>query len=157
MLKQTVTYTDFNGEEVTEDLYFHLSEAELVEMELSHEEGLSTALQRIIDTEDGKEIIKEFKAILLGSFGKKSPDGKRFVKNAQIREEFESSEAYSTFFMSLVTDAGVASDFINGVMPRKLVEAAAARIAEANQKSATEETPEEPAAIAAPVTPPVAE
>lgn len=151
MLKKTVTYTDFNDEEVTEDLYFHLSQAELVELEMSHDGGLSTTLQRIIDTEDGKEIIKEFKSIILGAYGKKSPDGRRFIKNAQLREEFESSEAYSTLFMQLVTDAGVAAEFVNGVMPKKLIDQAAASIA-ATQSTETTEPPKEKTAV-----PPVAE
>ena len=104
MLKKTITYQDFNGDEVSEDFFFHLSKAELVEMELSHEDGLSEALQRIIAAQDGKGIITEFKNIILGAYGKRSSDGKRFVKNATIREEFESSEAYSTLFMELVTN-----------------------------------------------------
>lgn len=125
MLKKTITYEDFNGEEVSEDFFFHLSKAELVEMEVSHEGGLSESLQRIIAAEDGKAIIAEFKEIILGSYGKRSEDGKRFVKNATIREEFESSEAYSALFMELVTDAESAVEFINGIIPQGLdVEAA---------------------------------
>ena len=57
MLKKTITYEDFNGETVSEDFFFHLSKAELVELELSHQGGLSAALQRIVDAEDGKSII----------------------------------------------------------------------------------------------------
>ena len=125
MLKKTVTYEDFNGDSVTEDHFFHLSKAELVELELSHKGGLSEALQRIVDAEDGKAIITEFKNIVLGSYGKRSVDGKRFIKNAQLREEFESSEAYSTIFMELVTDTDAAIEFINGVIPSGMVEEAA--------------------------------
>jgi len=125
VLKKTITYEDFNGEEVSEDFFFHLSKAELVEMEVSHEGGLSESLQRIIAAEDGKAIIAEFKEIILGSYGKRSEDGKRFVKNATIREEFESSEAYSALFMELVTNAESAVEFINGIIPQGLdVEAA---------------------------------
>jgi hypothetical protein len=124
LLKKTVTYKDFNDEEVTEDLFFHLSKAELVEMEMAHEGGLSAALKRIIDAEDGKAIIAEFKEIILGSYGKKSPDGRRFIKNQQIREEFESSEAYSTLFMELVTETQSAIDFINGIVPAGMAEEA---------------------------------
>jgi hypothetical protein len=117
VLKKTITYEDFNGDTVSEDFFFHLSKAELVELELSHKGGLSEALQRIIDAEDGKAIIAEFKNIILGSYGKKSSDGKRFIKNQTLREEFESSEAYSTLFMELVTDTDAAIEFINGVIP----------------------------------------
>lgn len=129
MLKKTVTYVDFNGDEVTEDLYFHLSKAEIVALELSEKGGLSEQLKRIVAAEDGKAIISEFKNILLSSYGKRSEDGKRFIKNQAIREEFESSEAYSTIFMELVMDAGVAAQFVKGIVPTDLAEEAAKVVA----------------------------
>lgn len=125
MLKKTITYEDFNGETVSEDFFFHLSKAELVELELSHQGGLSAALQRIVDAEDGKGIVQEFKNIILSAYGKRSDDGKRFIKNQQIREEFESTEAYSSLFIELVTDTDAAVEFINGVIPVGMAEEAA--------------------------------
>lgn len=125
MLKKTIKYTDFNGDEVSEDYFFHLSQAELVELELSKDGGLSDAMKRIIDAEDGKGIVAEFKNIILMSYGVKSADGKRFIKNQKLREEFESSEAYSTLFMELVTNADASSAFINGIVPPGLAGTAA--------------------------------
>jgi hypothetical protein len=125
VLKKTITFEDFNGETVSEDFFFHLSKAELVELEMSHQGGLSEALQRIIATEDSKSIIAEFKNIILSAYGKRSDDGKRFVKNQQLREEFESTEAYSSLFMELVTNTDSAIEFINGVIPKDMVEEAA--------------------------------
>jgi hypothetical protein len=122
VLKKTITYEDFNGETVSEDFFFHLSKAELVEMEMSHDGGLADSLQKIIADQDGKSIIAEFKNIILGAYGKRSEDGKRFVKNATTREEFESSEAYSALFMELVTNADAAVEFINGIVPGNLGE-----------------------------------
>ena len=132
MLKKTVTYTDFNGDEITEDLFFHMSKSELIELELSREGGFAQSLQAIIEAEDGAAIIKEFKSILLASYGVKSADGKRFIKSQELRDEFESSEAYSELFMSLVTDADRAAAFINGLVPSDLVEEAQ-KIVEKNQ------------------------
>lgn len=117
MLKKTITYEDFNGETVSEDFFFHLSKAELVELEMSHKEGLSEALQRIVDAEDNKQIVAEFKNIILTAYGKRSPDGKRFIKNQELRDEFMSTEAYSTLFMELVTETDKAVEFINGIIP----------------------------------------
>lgn len=125
MLKKTITYEDFNGETVSEDFFFHLSKAELVELEMSHEGGLSTAIQRIVDAEDGKAIVAEFKNIILSAYGQKSLDGKRFVKNQTLRDEFESTEAYSTLFMDLVTNPDAAAEFVNGVIPQGMAEEAA--------------------------------
>ena len=104
MLKKTIKYTDFNGEEINEDFFFHLSKAELVELEMSHKGGLSATLERIIATEDNPGIIAEFKNIILIAYGQRSDDGKRFIKNQELRDEFASTEAYSTLFMELVMD-----------------------------------------------------
>lgn len=120
MLKKSITYETYTGEEVTEDFYFNLTKAELVELEMSHKGGLSESLKKIIATEDGAEIIKEFKKIVLGAYGKKSEDGRRFIKNQQLRDEFESTEAYSVLFMELVTNAEAAAEFVNAVIPRDL-------------------------------------
>jgi hypothetical protein len=125
VLKKTITYTDFNDEEVSEDFFFHLSKAELVELEMSHQGGLSEALKRIVEAEDGKGIVQEFKNIILSAYGQRSSDGKRFIKNQQLREEFESTEAYSTLFIELVTNTDAAIEFINGVIPSGMAEEAA--------------------------------
>lgn len=125
MLKKTLTYEDFNGETVSEDFFFHLSKAELVELELSHDGGLSESLKKIIASEDGKNIIAEFKNIILTAYGKRSDDGRRFIKSQALRDEFESTEAYSTLFMELVTNADAAVEFVNGIIPAGLTEEAA--------------------------------
>jgi hypothetical protein len=139
-------YENFNGETVVEDFYFHLSKAELIEMEMSHEGGLSEALQKIIIAEDAKSIIAEFKNIVLGAYGQKSEDGRRFIKNQQLREEFESTEAYSTLFMELVTNTDAAIEFINGVIPQGLAEEAAKIVDKRALASVPEPTTSEDAA-----------
>ena len=125
MLKKTITYKDFNDEEISEDFFFHLSKAELVELEMSVQGGLSESLQRIVQAEDGKGIIAEFKNIILSAYGKRSADGRHFTKNQQLREEFESTEAYSVLFMELVTNTDSAIEFINGVIPAGMADEAA--------------------------------
>ena len=122
MLKKSITYEDFNGEEATEIFFFNLSKAELIEMELSHKGGLSESLKEIAASEDGKRIIEEMKSIILTSYGKKSADGRRFMKSDQIREEFASSEAYSVLFMELVTDAEAAVAFVQGIIPKGMTD-----------------------------------
>lgn len=142
MLKKSITYMDpFTEEEVTEEHYFHLSQAEIVELEMSVEGGLHASLQRIIDTRDGKEIMREFKRIILISYGKRSPDGKHFIKNDRIREEFESSEAYSSLFMELVLNADKAAEFSRGLLPANLQEEAM-RLTQAELSAVPDPAPE---------------
>lgn len=125
MLKKTITYTDFNGEEITEDFYFHLSKAELMEMQLEEEGGLVQRLDRIVKTKEVPQIVKVFKELLLKSYGVKSADGKRFIKNDEVREAFMQTQAYSDLFMELTTNADAAAAFIKGILPADVVEKAA--------------------------------
>lgn len=120
MLKKTIEYEDFNGDPVVEDHYFHLTKADLVEMEISHKGGLHIYLQNIVASEDGKAIIAEFKSLILIAYGKRSEDGKRFIKTQEMRDDFISSEAYSTLFLELCTNADAAGEFINGIVPAGL-------------------------------------
>ena len=119
-MKKTVAYEDFDGNQRTEDHYFNLTEAEITEMELSLNGGLSQLLEKILQENDNRQIIEYFKKIVLMSYGKKSLDGRQFVKNDAIREEFASTVAYSEIFMELATDADAAAAFINGIMPRNM-------------------------------------
>ena len=123
MVKKSITYTELFTDEVkTEDFYFHLSKADLIEMEMSHKGGLHEYLQRIVASEDGKAIITEFKDLILTSYGVQSEDGRRFIKTPELRDEFLSSEAYSSLFMELCTNAEAAADFVNGIVPAGLEE-----------------------------------
>ena len=117
MLKKTVTYTDYNGSERTEDFYFNLTKAEIMEMELSTSGGLAEMIQRIVKAQDAPAIIKIFKELVLKAYGEKSPDGKRFIKSKELSEAFSQTEAYSQLFMELATDADAASKFVNGIVP----------------------------------------
>lgn len=120
MLKKTITYTDYNGLERTEDFYFNLSKAEIMEMEMSTTGGFAEMLQKIVAAQDAPAIIKVFKDITLKAYGEKSADGKRFIKNDELREAFSQTEAYSQLFMELATDADAASNFIKAIIPADL-------------------------------------
>lgn len=120
MLKKTITYKSFDDQEVTEDFYFNLSKAELIEMEVSRPGGLGAHLEQVAQSGDGQLIIQTFKDILKKSYGVRSEDGKRFIKTEEAWQEFASTEAYSEIFMQLVTDAAAAAEFVNGIVPKNL-------------------------------------
>lgn len=120
MIKKTITYTDYDGVERTEDFYFNLSPAEITEMEMGTTGGLQKMIENIIQTQDSKRIIELFKEIILKAYGEKSADGRRFQKRRDghaLCEEFAETEAYSVLFMELATDADAAAKFISGVVP----------------------------------------
>ena len=117
MLKKTITYTDYNNVERTEDFYFNLTQAEIMEMELSTTGGMTEMIQKIVAAQDTPALVKIFKDFILKAYGEKSPDGKRFVKSDEIASAFAQTEAYSQLFMELATDANAAAKFINGIIP----------------------------------------
>lgn len=118
MLKRTITYTDYDGLERTEDFYFNLTRAEVAEMELSVDGGLVKMLNKIVEAKDGKRIIETLKDFILKAYGEKSPDGRRFIKNDEVRNNFAQTEAYSKLFMELALDADAAAKFINAIVPK---------------------------------------
>jgi len=117
MLKKSITFTDYDGNERTENFWFNLSKAECMEMELSTNGGMQQMIEKIISEKDQAKIVKIFKEIILKSYGEKSPDGKHFYKSPEISAGFASTEAYSELFMELATNADKAAEFMNAVLP----------------------------------------
>ena len=117
MLKRTITYTDYLGNQRTEDFYFNLTQAEVMEMELSRTGGLTAMIEKIVAEQDHPKIIKIFKELVLKAYGQVSPDGRKFVKNDELRDDFSQTEAYSMLFIELATNAKAAAEFVNGIVP----------------------------------------
>lgn len=122
MLKKTITYTDYNDVERTEDFYFNLTKAEVMQMEMSVNGGLTEMIQKIVAEQNAPAILNIFKDLVLKAYGQKSLDGKRFMKSDEIKKEFEETEAYSIIFMELATDADAAAKFINGIVPADMAQ-----------------------------------
>ena len=122
MLKKTITFEDFDGNTRTEDFYFNLTEAELTDLELSVKGGFGSLIDKITKTQDVPEIMKIFKQIIKLSYGVKSPDGRRFEKSEDIYNDFAQTNAFSQLYMELASNEQKASDFINGILPKKLVD-----------------------------------
>jgi hypothetical protein len=117
MISKTVTYKDWNGMDRTETFYFHFSQAELMEMEISHEGGFSERVKKIAAANNLPDMLKIWKNFVLDAYGIKSEDGRRFMKNDEIRQSFVECPAYSIIFMELATNTEAASNFINRVVP----------------------------------------
>jgi hypothetical protein len=119
MLKRDITYEDYDGEKITETFYFNLTKSEIIELEVAYDGGLQAAMLRIVKTNDRKNLVAEFKRIILLSYGKKSEDGKRFIKNDELREEFSQTAAFDALFMELATNDDAAAAFLKGVVPKE--------------------------------------
>jgi len=139
MLTKTITFEGLEGP-ITETYLFHITQAQILELNLPYviegEEidpeapsGMAKALQSIIDTQDNLKIYHEFKKIVLMAVGKKSEDGKRFLKTEEIRQDFENTEAYSELIIELMENPEKAAQFFQGIMPAKVQERAALQTA----------------------------
>lgn len=119
MLKKNIKYVDYDGNARAEDFYFNLNKAEVIELQLGTVGGLTKILEKIVQEKDTSRIIEYFKTIILKAYGEKSADGRRFIKSQELRDAFEQTEAYSELFMELASDAKMAAEFINGVLPKE--------------------------------------
>lgn len=143
MLKKTIKYTNFDGVEVEEDFYFHISKAELAKLQILHskyDDGFSGYLKAIVDAKDPKQIMNAFEEILRLSYGIRSEDGRRFVKSETLFDEFKQTEAYSELYYGLVTDAINSSEFVKALLPSDVVNNA--KEIQVALPTAEEETPE---------------
>lgn len=124
MIKKTITYTDYNDVERTEDYYFHFNKAELIDMQYSREGGLAEYYQKILRTQNEPELIKIFKELVLKSYGVKTDDGRGFTKfdenGKPLSLAFSQTAAYVEIYMELATDAEKAAEFFNGIIPNSL-------------------------------------
>lgn len=157
MLKKTIVYTNpFTNIEVKEDHYFHISKADLLKMEMEENKttytdkngetltGLRARLTRIMEAENGKEMVKEFEDLIRLAYGKRQRD--LFHKSQEIWDNFKSSAAYESFFFEVCTDTDKMTEFINGIIPRNLdeeVQKLQLKVEQSNGASPTPEAVEE--------------
>lgn len=120
MIKKSITYTNFLEEEVTEDFYFHLGKAELINLELSEDGSFGNRLLSIVASNDHREMVAEFTKIIGQAYGIRTPDGRGFRKSAEEQETFLSSPAFDALFMELMTDPKTTAEFIQGIVPKDL-------------------------------------
>lgn len=120
MLKKNIQFEDLDGNVVSEDFYFNLSEAELAEMELMEDGGMVALLTQIVKEGDNKKILEHFKRIIMKAYGVRGDDGRRFIKSDELSKAFMETDAYTVLFMELMTNATFAGEFISGVIPRKI-------------------------------------
>lgn len=144
MIVKTVTYPGFSGKEITEDVYFNLTAAELLELEAHFHQhgGLQGVLQEVGGKQDPDLIMSTFKYLMLSAYGVRSRDGERFTKDKNDTAIFAASEAYSQIFMEIISDADAAADFVNGLVHNQQGYAKAENRAARRAQEATQNRPQ---------------
>lgn len=117
MFSEKIKYTDYDGAEREEVFYFHLSKPELTRMNFSAEGGLQKTVEKIMQEKNGGKLIALFEEIIQMSYGEKSLDGRRFMKDPERTKAFIETPAYEALYMKLATDDNFAAKFIRGIVP----------------------------------------
>jgi len=120
MIKKTVTYEDFDGKKVTEDLYFHLSAMEAVELDQSTDGGITQVIQDLLKSGNGSEILLQFKKLIQLAYGVRS-EGGRFIKNKADADAFIYSPAFDALLADLLSKPEQAGTFIEGMVSKSLL------------------------------------
>ena len=118
MIKKNIKFVDYDGVEREEVHYFNLSKAEVTEMELSENGGLSKILENIVAEKDAKRMMEIFKDLIQKAYGVKSNDGRRFIKTKENLDNFMQTEAYTELFIELTSSDASATEFVNGILPK---------------------------------------
>ena len=116
MVKETIKYVDYNGNEREDTFCFHLNKPELIELEVSEAGGLEETIRRLTIEQNGKKIVDIFKEVLFKAYGEITADG-RFTKSYELSKAFSETAAYEKLYMKLASDADAAAEFFNGVIP----------------------------------------
>lgn len=117
MLKKTVTYIDYDGNERTEDFHFNISKAELIKLNSTTPGGFENLIRQITKSPNPEKLFEVFAYIVELSYGEKSPDGRRFIKTEEAKNNFMQTQAYSDIFTELATNEEAALAFIKAVLP----------------------------------------
>lgn len=120
MFIQNITYTDFNGNEVTEELYFNLSQPELIRMNLENSGKFKNLILSVQNTQDPGDIFTIIETLILNAYGIRSEDGKRFIKTIDgrpVSEEFKETAAYAALFDEFLADPEKIIAFIGNIAP----------------------------------------
>ena len=117
MLKKTIKYVDYNGNDREEDCYFNLTRTELLQLDLTSEGSFQDLVHKIIQTQDKKALWHLFKEIVLTSYGEKSLDGKKFLKSPERSEEFACTPMFDELMIELCSGEDAVNAFIDGIIP----------------------------------------
>lgn len=132
MITKTLTYEDYDGNPITEEAYFHLTEADANEM-ITTFGDVGAEFDRGLAEKNPMFIMNALRNLIRMSYGKKLPDG-RFVKfdseGRRLGDFFISSDAYSELVNSLISDENAIPEFVKGIMPAKFKRQLAAELAE---------------------------
>lgn len=117
MFTVNVTYIDFDDQEYTERLYFNMTKVEFMRWQAESGDNLTERMKTALEKHDSSKIMDYFEELIRRSYGEKSDDGKRFVKDPQKTRDFMTSAAYDELFWRITQNQEECNAFMRGVLP----------------------------------------
>ena len=118
MIKQHVSYEDYDGNKVEKDLWFHLNKSDLAKMSLGFDNGLIDGLTELQKKGDKKAVAEFIDNLLVNAYGIRKPDSDVFLKTPEVKEDFQYSLAHDEILMMLLGgEDDEIINFIVGIMP----------------------------------------
>lgn len=118
MIKQHVSYEDYDGNKVEKDLWFHLNKSDLAKMSLGFDNGLIDGLTELQQKGDKKAVAEFIDNLLVNAYGVRKPGSDVFLKTPEIKEDFQYSLAHDEILMMLLGgEDDEIINFIVGIMP----------------------------------------
>ena len=121
MIKKTIKYHDYDGNEREDDFHFHLNQVEVTKLDGEFPGGLQNHLKEIGKNEDRLGLLKVIDIIISHAYGRRLPDG-AFIKRAPnglpLYEEFVNTEAYDNLLTDLLQNQDNVMNFLTGCMTK---------------------------------------
>ena len=124
MIKKTIKYTDFNGQQRKETAYFNMNKLEVLKLTAKLGMDIDAYAKKLAESEDMPKMLQFIEDIILMSYGEKSQDGRSFEKSKEKTEKFENSNAFAELFEQLLLNPQQTAQFASGIVGVKQVTAA---------------------------------
>ena len=123
MLKKTITYKGFDGEERTRDFYFHMNQVEFAKLNGEFPGGLQKYSQQVIEDKDDDAVLRLVDTLVSRSYGKFDDDDE-FTKIGRdgrpLFEKFVNLDAYDQLIIELISNENNLPAFLKGILPTDL-------------------------------------
>lgn len=119
MIKKTISYHDFEGDERTDDFYFSLNEVQFARINRMFPGGLQEYTEKIAKDKNADEMFRVIDILVSEAYGERQ--GNNFVKvtpsGQKLSDFFTNTEAYDNLLMELVKDDRALINFLAGCLP----------------------------------------
>jgi hypothetical protein len=126
MLSKEIKFTDFSGNQRTEEHYFHIGAKQIADMNKNHPGGIIAWLQQVQAGKDQVAALEFLEEFIRLSHGTRAPDGSKFDRDPAVTEAFVNSPAYDQLIFELGQSEEATIAFIMAVFPQAMADQAQA-------------------------------